>query len=75
MPELPEVETVLRTLESRIATLEITGITVRWPGVITGDIEEFCSRLMHQHFNGFMRRGKYLLFVMDDCILESQLRM
>ena len=75
MPELPEVETVLRTLESRIASLEITGITVRWPKVIIGDQEEFCSQLMHQHFNGFMRRGKYLLFVMDDCILESHLRM
>ena len=46
MPELPEVETVLRTLESRIASLEITGITVRWPKVIIGDQEEFCSQLI-----------------------------
>lgn len=75
MPELPEVETVLRTLETQIQDRRIEGIEILWPGVICGDTEAFVKRLHHQHFRHFLRRGKYLLFEMDNCILVSHLRM
>lgn len=75
MPELPEVETVLRTLEHQIKKQEITEVDVRWERIIASDINEFKTKLIGQHFNDFKRRGKYLLFVLDDYLLISHLRM
>ncbi len=75
MPELPEVQTVLNTLEGMIKDDEIIDIEILYPNIIVGNIEEFKKRLIGQHFRKFMRRGKYLLFRMDDCFLVSHLRM
>lgn len=76
MPELPEVETVVRTLEKRIQGQEILAVHIRWPGVIEGQSpEEFARRLTHQHFRVFHRRGKYLLFDLDRDMLVVHLRM
>ena len=75
MPELPEVETVLRTLEHRIQGRKILDVDVRYPKMIENDVEQFKQQLKNQTFNTFMRRGKYLLFGLDDCILMSHLRM
>jgi formamidopyrimidine-DNA glycosylase len=76
MPELPEVETVVRTLEKQIAGEEIQKVTVRWPKVVEGmDPETFCRRLQGRHFLRFNRRGKYLLLGLEDSILIVHLRM
>ncbi|NCB32957.1 MAG: DNA-formamidopyrimidine glycosylase [Erysipelotrichia bacterium] len=75
MPELPEVETVVRTLESKIENKEIIQVRVLWPGIIEGSAAAFSKRLEGQHFRIFSRRGKYLLFYMDDVLLVSHLRM
>lgn len=75
MPELPEVETVLRTLEYQIKDQEIVGIEVLWNRIIVGDVNEFKHQCIGQHFRNFKRRGKYLLFILDDFILVSHLRM
>lgn len=75
MPELPEVETVVRTLEKQIQGRQILKTTVFYPKMIEDDVDTFCSELAHQHFNTFHRRGKYLIFGMDDIILVSHLRM
>ena len=75
MPELPEVETVVRTLESQIEGREITDVIVRYAKTVEGDPDAFRNALIHQHFNDFARRGKYLLFYMDDVILCVHLRM
>lgn len=75
MPELPEVETVLRTLEQRIKNQEILSIDIFWDNIIVGDIDVFKEQLKHQHFRNFKRRGKYLIFEMDDVALISHLRM
>ena len=75
MPELPEVETVLRTLEHQIQGRRILDVDVRYPKMIENDVEQFKAKLKNQTFNTFMRRGKYLLFGLDDCILMSHLRM
>lgn len=75
MPELPEVETVVRTLENQIQDLEITDIHIYYEKIIVGDIHDFKSKLMHEHFRKFSRRGKYLLFYMDHVVLVSHLRM
>ena len=75
MPELPEVETVLRTLEKRIRDCRITAVTVRYPKIISGDPDEFERLLCGQSFRTFARRGKYLLFGMDEYLLVCHLRM
>ncbi|MBQ9327692.1 MAG: DNA-formamidopyrimidine glycosylase [Solobacterium sp.] len=75
MPELPEVETVLRTLEKKIAGEEILGVAVRYPKMIDRSPEAFAQKLIGKHFLQFERRGKYLLFGMEDVVLCSHLRM
>ena len=75
MPELPEVETVVRTLEKQIRDEEILGVDVRYAKMIEGDAEEFAEALVHEHFRTFERRGKYLIFRMDHVTLVAHLRM
>ena len=62
MPELPEVETVRRGLESRLIDATITDVLVRerrlrWPVAV-----DFEARLRGQRIVAVERRSKYLLF-------------
>lgn len=76
MPELPEVETVIRTLEHQIKDAEIEKVQVIYPKLVDNlDPREFENKLKGQHFRKFERRGKYLIFELDDYILVSHLRM
>lgn len=75
MPELPEVETVLRTLERQIKDLEIKDIKILYKRIVECSESTFKKKLIGQHFRSFKRRGKYLLFEMDDITLVSHLRM
>jgi len=75
MPELPEVQTVLNTLELRIKDLEIIDVIILYPNIVDMDPIAFKNSLINQHFRNFKRRGKFLLFEMDDVLLVSHLRM
>ena len=76
MPELPEVETVVRTLEYQIQNAKIKDVTVYYPKIIDNvGVEDFRSQLMNQRFVSFSRRGKFLLFILDDYVLITHLRM
>lgn len=75
MPELPEVQTVLDTLESRIKDLKIIDIKVLYKPIIDMDVNSFKKKMIGQSFRNFKRRGKYLLFEMDDITFVSHLRM
>lgn len=61
MPELPEVETIVRDLQKRIIGRKITGVTVPFPGIIANPVEEFCKDLVEAHFERLHRRGKIIL--------------
>ncbi len=66
MPELPEVETVRRSLEPHVIDRRVTSVVVRDRRLrrpIDGDFE---SRLLGRSFRSIARRGKYLLFALDD---------
>lgn len=66
MPELPEVETIRRILDSQIKGQKITQIRVHHPQVIAYPEEEaFCKRLAGRTFTGTDRRGKYLYLLLD----------
>lgn len=75
MPELPEVETVVRTLEKQIGGCTVTKVQVRYDPIIVGDARKFEEQMRGQTFCGFERRGKYLIFRMSDLTLVSHLRM
>ena len=75
MPELPEVETVRRGLETLILGKKISSIEIRYPKMIKTDLEAFQNELVGQVVESMRRRGKYLLFYLTDKVLISHLRM
>ncbi len=76
MPELPEVETVRRTLNSLIVNKKIKSVDILYDGIIKGtSVDEFITSVEGQTINEIRRYGKYLIFVLDDCTLISHLRM
>lgn len=62
MPELPEVETIRRGLEEKIAGQTIKSVEVRAPKIFQGEPEE----LVGQQILSIGRQGKLLLFALDD---------
>ena len=66
MPELPEVESIRRTLEKQVTGQVIKEIQVYWPPSVSGWGEQsFLSLVNGQRITGFSRRGKYLLITLD----------
>jgi formamidopyrimidine-DNA glycosylase len=62
MPELPEVETVVRGLRGPLVGRTFTGVTVSWPNSIKTPIPELQQRLPGQTIGAITRRAKYLQF-------------
>ncbi|MGP4062550.1 DNA-formamidopyrimidine glycosylase [Halobacillus sp. H74] len=77
MPELPEVETVRKTLHQMILGKKIERVSVFWGNIIKRpqDPEEFEKLLISQTIEGIDRKGKFLIFQMNDISLVSHLRM
>jgi formamidopyrimidine-DNA glycosylase len=75
MPELPEVETVKNTLKKQILGKKINNIKSLYSGIIATDKDEFCKNIVNQEFLDIKRRGKFLIFVLNDYYLVSHLRM
>ncbi|HJE15896.1 MAG TPA: DNA-formamidopyrimidine glycosylase, partial [Lapidilactobacillus dextrinicus] len=76
MPELPEVETVRRSLLGLIQNKTIKDIHVYYAKIIVGDPEVFVTALQERKLLTIDRRGKYLLFRFDhDLTMISHLRM
>lgn len=77
MPELPEVETIKKTLEQFVLNQTIADVKVYWGKIIKvpEDAEKFRHLLLGQKIRRMDRRGKFLLFYMDDYVLVSHLRM
>ena len=76
MPELPEVETVVRTLEHQIQNFEIKKVNVLYPKLIENyNVQEFEKNLVGERFEKFKRRGKWLIFELSNYTLCVHLRM
>ena len=76
MPELPEVETVKETLKKQILNRVITKVKVIYPNIIEYPTSNtFIKNLKNQKINDIKRRGKWLMFELDDYFLLSHLRM
>jgi formamidopyrimidine-DNA glycosylase len=66
VPELPEVETVVRGLAPELTGRRVVGVTVRETRLRGGIAPEFAHRLTGRRIDGLARRGKYLLAALDD---------
>ncbi|URJ61922.1 DNA-formamidopyrimidine glycosylase [Paenibacillus polymyxa] len=77
MPELPEVETIKRTLNELIVDKHIDHVTVNLPRIIQrpDDIHAFAMELADHRITGVERRGKFLRILLDGLVLVSHLRM
>jgi len=72
MPELPEVETVVRGLHDRIVGEVIADVEVFWPASVAGQTAEaFAQGLVGHTIAGVGRRGKYVVVWLagDGCLL------
>lgn len=66
MPELPEVETIRRTLQERVLNLPILATKVLYPRLLQNCTElELAQALYGRAFKQIDRRGKYLIFHLD----------
>lgn len=75
MPELPEVETVRLALKEQIIGKKILNIESNYPYMVLDDFETFKQNLIGKEFVDINRKGKYLIFNLDDINLISHLRM
>lgn len=76
MPELPEVETIRRTLQHLVIGKTIEDVTILWGKIIKHpDQLEFKHLCAGQTIQTIDRRGKFLKFILDDYVLVSHLRM
>ena len=77
MPELPEVETVRKTLKHLVLHKEIANITVYWPKIIKNpvEVEQFIDALKGETIIDVGRRGKFLIIYTEQFALVSHLRM
>jgi formamidopyrimidine-DNA glycosylase len=66
MPELPEVETVRLSLLPHVVGARVTGVTVRERRLRRPIARDFERRLRGRRVAALERRGKYLLFLLDD---------
>ncbi len=62
MPELPEVETVVRGLRGPLVGRTITKAIILWPKTLQTSVDDFAERLTGQTIEAITRRAKYLQF-------------
>ena len=82
MPELPEVETIARSLrqgmpgQPALVGRQIQGVSLLWQrSLAEPSMEEFTARLVHQYIEDVMRRGKFLILKLSQDWLLYHLRM
>ena len=77
MPELPEVETIRKTLKEFVLNKKISDIDIYWGKIIKhpDDSEYFKQLVMGQTIRDVKRKGKFLIFELDNLMLVSHLRM
>lgn len=76
MPELPEVETVRKTLIPLVVGKTIVDVQAPYPKIIRNlSFSHFRGMLINETFLDIKRKGKFLIFVFNNHLLVSHLRM
>lgn len=66
MPELPEVETVVRTTRPRLIGRRIVAFESNWPRQVSPSAAEVRRRLLGRSICDVARRGKWIVWRLDD---------
>lgn len=63
MPELPEVETVVRDLNKKVISRKIVGVWLDWPKLVKDPYDQDRYKIAHKHVEVFKRvlKGKKIL--------------
>lgn len=75
MPEIAEVRTVAKTLNTNITGEKIIDIEINYAGIIQDDIEYFRNNIINRTITKVHNYGKYLFFELGDKTLITHLRM
>lgn len=75
MPEIAEVETVRNTLKKQILHKKIKDVKILYTKMIESDLSDFKQMLIGNEFVDIKRRGKWLIFELQNHYLLSHLRM
>jgi len=75
MPELPEVETIVRRLRPRLTGRRVSRLELLWNRTLQGDPEAANAALHNRLVTGVERRGKYIRLRLQDLQLTIHLRM
>lgn len=76
MPELPEVETVVRTLTPLMVNKTIQDLQIFHPRMVKPNVQQFKKTLIGKSIKAIHRIGKFILFFFnDDIVVISHLRM
>jgi len=66
MPELPEVETVVRGLRRTVISRQIVKIDIRNEKIVANDTKRLSQRLLNATITDVKRRGKVIIIYMDN---------
>ena len=67
MPELPEVETMVRDLRKRLLNRSVRGAEIYWDRIVGyPDVSAFTAGIHGQRIVNVTRRGKFALLALDD---------
>ena len=76
MPELPEVETVTKSIKKHLVDQKFDNLNVLWPKVLHNfTVSDFENRIKNQQITSIYRRAKYIVFEFKSCIMAVHLRM
>jgi len=76
MPELPEVETVVRHLRPQLVGQGVTGFTAHWAKVTApATPDEFARQVVGRRIEAVDRRGKFILLGLKHGLVHIHLRM
>ena len=76
MPELPEVETVIRFIRPHIIGKTILGVKFPWSKACEGSsVDQFKKNTIGSKIRALERRGKYIIFSIDTAWFTVHLRM
>ena len=75
MPEIAEVETVRNTLKKKILNKKIIDVKILYEKMIESELDDFKKNIINNEFIDIKRRGKWLIFELNNYYLLSHLRM
>ena len=77
MPELPEVESIVRSLDKKISGKKIYRISVLRKNILQLSQKKFSTILLQQKIQRVFRYGKYIIFELENqiplgCAFENE---